>query len=230
MAVIRLMQSLPAALGELDGWRRRGVAFLAGGLSVLALAPFFATWLLYATFPICIWLIDGACAKAEASHRARMPLATVVEIGWWFGFGYFLCGLFWIGEAFLVEAEVFAWLLPLAVTLLPAGLALFYAVAMAAAVALVRDWHGAERVFALASTISAAEWLRGHVLTGFPWNVLGYALTYPDSLMQSAAVFGIYGLTWITVVSFAVPGALWREGHASSTAPPKRRVATIIAI
>jgi apolipoprotein N-acyltransferase len=234
MAVIGLMQGLPAALGALDGWRRRGIAFLAGSLSVLAMAPFFATWLLYATFPICIWLIDGACAQAcdlhQASHRQRIPLVTVAEIGWWFGFGYFLCGLFWIGEAFLVEAEVFAWLLPFAVTLLPAGLALFYALAVVAAVVLVRDWHGAKRVFALALTMSAAEWVRGHVLTGFPWNVLGYALTYPESLMQSAAIFGIYGLTWLTVACFALPGALWREGHASSTPLPKRRIATIIAV
>jgi apolipoprotein N-acyltransferase len=234
MAVIGLMQSLPAAVGALDGWRRRGIAFLAGSLSVLAMAPFFAAWLLYATFPVCIWLIDGACARAgeldHASHRQRMPFLAVAEIGWWFGFGYFLCGLFWIGEAFLVEANVFAWLLPFAVTLLPAGLALFYAVAMTAAVALVRDWHGAKRVFALALTMSAAEWLRGHVLTGFPWNVLGYALTYPESLMQSAAVFGIYGLTWLTVACFALPGALWREGHAPSIPVPKGRMATIVAV
>ncbi len=53
--------------------------------------------------------------------------------GWWFGFGYFLGGLFWIGEAFLVEKEKFGWALPFAVTLMPAGLALFWAAAAGAA-------------------------------------------------------------------------------------------------
>ena len=57
--------------------------------------------------------------------------------------------------------------------------------------------RGASRVLVLALALSATEWLRGHVLTGFPWNVLGYALTYPLPLMQSAAVFGIYGLTLV---------------------------------
>ena len=105
--------------------------------------------------------------------------------GWWFGFGYFLLGLFWIGEAFLVEADKFAWLMPFAVTLLPAGLALFTALAAGAA-RLV--WPpGIARVLVLASRCRSAEWLRGHVLTGFPWNMLGYALTWPLPLMQAAA-------------------------------------------
>ena len=45
--------------------------------------------------------------------------------GWWFGFGYFVPGLYWIGYAFLVDAPTFAWLMPFAVLGLPAYLALF---------------------------------------------------------------------------------------------------------
>ena len=47
--------------------------------------------------------------------------------GWWFGFGYFLAGLYWVGHAFLVDAKTFGWLLPFAVIGLPAGLAIFTA-------------------------------------------------------------------------------------------------------
>src|SRR5690606_38326489 len=110
--------------------------------------------------------------------------------------------LFWIGEPFLVEAERFAWLMPFAVALMPAGLALFYGGAAAAASLVWRP--GLNRVLALALALSAAEWLRGHILTGFPWNVLGYALTAPLPLMQSAGLFGIYGLTLIAVLVFTV--------------------------
>ena len=130
------IQALAERLRTLGGWRRRVAAFAAGVASVLAMAPFFAWPVLWLTLPALVWLIDGAVVRAAADALAP-PLAAAA-VGWWFGFGYFLAGLFWIGEAFLVEAEVFAWLLPLAVTLMPAGLALFYA---AAAGIAARFWR-----------------------------------------------------------------------------------------
>jgi apolipoprotein N-acyltransferase len=201
-----------AALAErlrgLVGWRRRLAAFVAGVLSVLAMAPFFLWPVLWITLPVLVWLIDGA-VRRDADRGPVRRLAAAAETGWWWGFGYFLAGLHWIGEAFLVEAELFAVFMPFAVVLMPAGLALFYAAATATAATVWKS--GAWRVVALALSLSATEWLRGHALTGFPWNVLGYALTWPAELMQSAAVLGIYGLTLATVLIFALPAILWIE-------------------
>jgi apolipoprotein N-acyltransferase len=187
------------------GWRRHALAFFAGSLSVLAFAPFFVSPVLFLTLPVLVWLIDSAST----------PKAAAVS-GWSFGFGFFFFGLFWIGEAFLVEADKFAWLLPFAVTLLPAGLALFWA---AAAGASRRIWpQGLARVIALAIVLSLAEWLRGNILTGLPWNILGYALTYPDALMQSAGLFGIYGLTLLAVAIFSSPLVILADAGAAATA------------
>ncbi len=91
------------------------------------MAPFFLWPVLFLTLPVLVWLIDGAqCRKPKARSFWQRPAVRAATAGWWFGFGYFLFGLFWIGEAFLVEADKFAWLLPFAVTLMPAGLALFH--------------------------------------------------------------------------------------------------------
>lgn len=205
-------------IAALEAWRKASVALAAGAVSVLAFAPFFLAAVLFATLPVLVWLIDGALSRGlsapgvPSDSRVRR-VARAAWIGWLFGFGYFLAGLFWVGEAFLVEAERFAWALPFAVTLLPAGLALFWAAAAAGAAVLWRPGPG--RVVALTVTISAAEWLRGHVLTGFPWNVLGYALTWPLPLMQSSGLVGIYGLTLLAVLVFAAPLVL--VAH-----PPKR--------
>lgn len=201
------VQGLRAHIAGATGYRRAGIAFTAGAVSVLAYAPFFLWPILFVTFPALVWLVDGAGSVARSTRQAALD-------GWWFGFGFFLLGLFWIGEAFLVEAEKFAWLMPFAVTLLPAGLALFWA----AATALARQlWvPGLGRLIMLALALGGAEWLRGHVLTGFPWNAIGYALTAPDVLMQSAGLLGIYGLTLWAVVIFAAP--LVALGDAKSCA------------
>jgi apolipoprotein N-acyltransferase len=185
------------------GWRRAAIAFCAGAVSALGLAPFDAWPVLFLTFPILVWLIDGS----GAGKLSGVPAAAAA--GWCFGFGYFFAGLYWIGYAFLVDAKIFGWLMPFAVTAMPAGLALFTALGTALARLLWR--RGPMRILALAVALTAAEWLRGHVLTGFPWNAYGYALTGPLVLAQSAALLGLWGLTFLAVAVFASPATLADE-------------------
>jgi apolipoprotein N-acyltransferase len=198
---------IAARLAGLGGWRRLAAAFAAGGLAALAQAPFHAVPVLWLSLPALVLLLDGTVA-ARRTAGARIAGAAVV--GWWFGFGYFLAGLWWIGAAFLVEADIFAWALPIAVAGLPAGLALFFALGTAVAALLWRP--GAARIVALAVGLSVSEWLRGHVLTGFPWNGLGTAVAAGDVLMQPAALVGAYGLVPIAVVVFAAPAAFLGPG------------------
>ena len=190
------------------GWRRRGIGFAAGALSALAQPPFFVFPILWLTFPVLVWLLDGAVGGSRRGGIRR--LAPAFFVGWWFGFGYFLAGLWWVGAAFLVDADVFGWLMPFAVLALAGGLALFWGAGTAAAQILwTDDWR---RIVALAGTLGAVEWLRGHILTGFPWNLIGYALTAGEVLMQSAALVGIYGLTVLAVLIFAAPATLAPAG------------------
>jgi apolipoprotein N-acyltransferase len=185
------------------GFRRALIAFLAGAASTLALAPLNVWPAMFVTFPVAVWLLDGAAPK-----RWRGVTAAAAA-GWWFGFGYFLAGLYWVGFAFLVDAKMFGWLMPFAVIALPAGLALFTAFGFA--LARLMWTRGAMRILVLAAALTAAEWLRGHVLTGFPWNLFGYALTTPLALAQSVALFGVWGLTFIAIAVFASPALLADE-------------------
>ncbi|MFZ0763099.1 MAG: apolipoprotein N-acyltransferase [Bradyrhizobium sp.] len=182
------------------GWKRAAIALIAGAFSSLAMAPFNAWPILFLTFPVAVWQIDGA----GAGRWRGVPAAAMT--GWWFGLGYFVPGLYWIGYAFLVDASTFAWLMPFAVLGLPAYLALFMALGFALArLFWTRD---ASRVIALAASLTMSEWLRGHALTGFPWNTLGYALTEPLALAQTASLIGLWGLTFLAVAIFASPAVL----------------------
>jgi apolipoprotein N-acyltransferase len=182
------------------GWQRAAIAFVAGAASALAMAPVDLWPVLFLTLPLLVWLVDGAAAGRWGG------ILAAAATGWWFGFGYFLAGLYWVGYAFLVDAKTFGWLLPFAVIALPAGLAIF--TGFGVALARVLWTRGPTRLLALAVALTISEWLRGHLLSGFPWNVFGYSLTGPLVLAQSAALVGLWGLTFVAVAVFASPATL----------------------
>lgn len=196
------------AVARLTGRARLAVAFAAGALGALAMAPFGLWPVLAVSFPLLVLLLDGARGEPVRPLGAR--LKTAATVGWWFGFGYFLASLWWIGAAFLVEADVFGWLLPFAVVAMPAGLALF--MALGAAVAMLLWSPGPARLAAFAFAFTVSEWLRGHVLTGFPWNTFGYAFAESLTLMQSVVLVGTYGLTFFALLLLSTPVLLRRPG------------------
>ncbi len=194
------MTRIATWVAALEGWRRAVFAATAGALSVLAFAPVHAWPVMFLTFGALVFMLDG-CHARHATLAPRLKCAAA--IGFWFGFGFFLAGLYWIAEAFLVEPWRHGWLIPFVMTAMPAGMALFFAAAAALAMAMWRP--GAGRVFALAIAFGLAEYARGHVLTGLPWNLLGYAPLGSLPLMQLAALFGVYGLSLLAVLLFASP-------------------------
>ncbi|MCA1438869.1 apolipoprotein N-acyltransferase [Ensifer sp. IC4062] len=198
------MTRLAGRIMLLSGVSRLFLAFLAGLLAVLTQPPFGIFAAAFVSFPVLVWLIDGAPGDPEKGRLAR--LWPALSIGWSFGFGYFLGGLWWLGNALLIEADLFAWALPLAVVGLPAFLALFYAFAVALARCLWSDGLG--RIAALALGFGIAEWLRGFLFTGFPWNAIGYALMPMPLMMQSASVVNLATINMLAVFVFAAPALI----------------------
>lgn len=185
------------------GIRRAAIAFVMGALSALAIEPFSIWPVMFISFPVLVWLIDGIAAA-----RGR-GILTSIFVGWCFGFGYFVAGLYWIGNAFLVDVQTFGWLMPVAIVGLPAFLALYTGLGVALARFL---WtRGAFRILTLAAALTVSEWLRGTLFTGFPWNAYGYALTSALPLAQTSALIGLWGMTFVAVAVFASPAVLADE-------------------
>ena len=208
-AVQAMMTAAATFFASLRGAGRAATAVILGALSVLAFAPVHAWPVLFLTFAALVWLLDG-CHVEHARLAARLKAAAMV--GFWFGFGYFLAGLYWVAEAFLVEPWRHGWLLPFVMTALPGGLALFFAAA--AALAMLIWVPGPARAFALAIGFFLAEFARGHVLTGLPWNLVGYSLLGSLPLMQLAALFGVYGLSLLAVLLFAAPATIFAPSQS----------------
>lgn len=198
------MERLAGRIILVWGVRRAALAVLAGAVGALALPPvgFFAA--LFVSFTVLVWLLDGVSGNPDNSYSRGLRSAFVT--GWLFGFGYFVAGLWWLGNALLVESNEFAWALPLAILGLPAVLALFYGLAAMLAKLLWSD--GVGRIAALSAAFGLVEWLRSVVATGFPWNAIGYGAMPIPLMMQSAHVVGLFGVTTLAVFVFASPALL----------------------
>ena len=190
---------LQKRIAAVSGWRRFALAAGLGALATAALPPVHLVVLLVPAFVGLVWLID-------ASPRPRAAFAA----GWWFGFGYFTAGLYWIAFALLTKPERFGWMVPFAVFGLSALIALFPACAALLTRAVRGDGPGRILVFGAAWT--ALEWVRGWAFTGFPWNLIGTAWVFSDGMIQLAAVTGVYGLSLLSVVAAAMPAVLTDGG------------------
>ena len=206
---------IPGVSWPLQGWRRRLAVILgalaAGGLAAVAHPPFgFLPGLL--GYALLLGLVDRA-------DGAR-PLRSAFWRGWLAGFAYFLIGCWWVAEAFLVDARQ-AWMAPFAASLLPAGLGLFWGAAAALYRKIAPGHVG--RVAVFAASLALFEWLRGHVLTGFPWNLPGETWAAGGAVSQFASVVGAYGLTVLTLFAAAAFAPL------ASNEDRRRRIAMAAA-
>ncbi|MBV9200860.1 MAG: apolipoprotein N-acyltransferase [Alphaproteobacteria bacterium] len=200
-------------LAETAGWRRYGLAFLLGICASAALPPVDLTPMILVAFTGLIWLDDGSVGP-WGSFR----------LGYVFGFGFFVSGLYWIAAAMFVDTASFWWLVPVAALGLPAAFALYIGAALLAtnlAVTYLR-LPAAARIFAFAVAWTIAECVRGHAFTGLPWNLIGYVWSggFPGAILmlQSVSVVGIYGLSFLTVLTASLPALL----GATSLAPLSR--------
>ena len=209
------------------GWPRRGIALAGGALGALAMPPFGFFPALSVALIVAVWLIDGS-ADQRGAGAARASLRAAFFAGWWWGFGYFLASLWWLGAAFLVDADRYAWALPFGVVALPAALALFFGFGFAVARFL---WPpGVLRIFALAFGLGLSEWLRAVLFTGFPWNELGLAFGQNLILAQISSLVGLHGWTLAVIVIGAAPATLWDRAGLRRWAPTTAAVVTLAAL
>lgn len=175
-------------------------ALFLGALSALALPPLN----LFPVLLICVPGLLGLIAEAQTRRR-------VFWLGYAFGFAHQMLGVYWITEAILIRAAEYWWLVPWAVPLLAAILAIFTAVPCLIA------WHTAgmsERVLALAGAWVLSNLALQFVATGFPWNLWGSTVELPgvagNVLIQIGSLIGIHGMTLAVMLLAAMPALSWR--------------------
>ncbi|MYE02063.1 MAG: apolipoprotein N-acyltransferase, partial [Alphaproteobacteria bacterium] len=193
-------------LAGLAGRKRFLAAAVAGIGATLAMPPLGATPALAAGLVALVWLLDGATGFRSAFLTAFA-----------FAFGFFAAGLYWVAGSFFVVGGATAAAGPLAVLGLAGLLSCFLALPAALAHRLTPP--GAGRALALAVALGLGDWLRGHLFTGFPWNLFGYAWLHVPAVEQAAAAIGIYGVGLATLaIALLLSVADWRAWTAAALA------------
>lgn len=180
---------------DLAEWRRYATMAGLGALATLALPPLYLFPILHLAFAGLVWALP-------VGLRWRTAFFT----GWWFGMGYFVSSLYWIGFAPVTYSLDLIWVLPFALVGLPILLSVFHGIA--ALLASLRKADNLHRALMLALAWGATEWLRGKILTGFPWNLVGYGWLGSDAMAQSASVFGMYGVTLLAVTAASLTAGI----------------------
>ncbi|MES2607720.1 MAG: apolipoprotein N-acyltransferase [Pseudomonadota bacterium] len=169
-------------------------AIILGALSTFSFAPLYFLPALF----VSVW---GLLRLLDNSQTSRQLFERIYS----FGFGFFTTNLYWIGFSFC--AIDLGWVGIPAVLTLSAFLALFFVIN--GFFILPFAPFTIERRIAFAVGFAICEWLRGHILTGLPWNLVGSiwgAYTWPYlndiglSILQITAWIGIYGLSFLTML------------------------------
>ncbi|SDB13787.1 apolipoprotein N-acyltransferase [Belnapia rosea] len=179
-------------------WRRQlAAAFGLGLIAALALPPVHAV-------PVLLVSIPGLLALTGAAPTAR----RAAWLGFAWGWGHGLAGIYWVTHAILTDVASFWWLVPLAAPAVAVPLALFVLPPVLVARALPAGWP---RLLGFAGSWVLAELAQGFLLTGFPWNLMGTVWAFAALPVQAAALVGVHGLSLLTVMLAGLPlVAGWR--------------------
>jgi apolipoprotein N-acyltransferase len=190
---------------------------ILSGPAWLALAAGIATAFAHPPFGVLPGILGYGLLFALVDQTdGEHPLRSAFWRAFLAGVAYFSIGCWWVAEAFLVDAAEQGWMAPFAVVLLAAGLALFWGFGGLLYRAL-RPRDTLLKVLVFAGALSLLEWTRGHILTGFPWNLPGETWRAGTPPSEAAALVGAYGLTWITLFAMAALAVPFAFGFRRST-------------
>ena len=176
--------------------------FLLGAITTLGFAPYNFTFINFFTFSILLFLIFNIKKRTQSKYRKKKSNRYFFYLGCAFGFGFFLLGNYWISIS-LTHDEMFIGLIPFALIMIPLFLSLFFGLAILFIGAFAR--RDISFIFLFSFVFSILEFLRGNLLTGFPWNLISYTWSWSPETLQILSLIGAYSLSLISITLFCIP-------------------------
>ena len=182
--------------------------FFLGAITILSFPPFNISFLNFFSFSILLFLILVVKKKTKSVYRKKKSNRYFFYLGCAFGFGFFLCGNYWITIS-LTHDEMFKALIPISLLFIPLFLSLFFGLATL----IVGPFANRNIFFILFFSLIFCifEFVRGNILTGFPWNLISYTWSWSIESIQVLSLIGSYSLSLISLTFFCIPFLFFQE-------------------
>ena len=170
------------------------ILILLGSFSSLSLPPFNYILINFLTFSF-FYILLVKVFKVTKNKK------LFFLYGWLFGLGYFISNLYWISISLTFD-ESFKFLIPLSIILVPAFLALFYGLASFLFL-ILKPKKNLSSFFLFSLIFGTIEFIRGTILTGFPWNLIAYSFSNHIEILNITSIIGTYGFNLFCISLFA---------------------------
>ena len=176
--------------------------FILGSLTVLSFEPFNLTIINFLIFPTFFYLLVYINKKSKGVYRKKPYKKNLFIFGLVFGFGFYLCGVSWITNSLTFD-ENFKFLIPFAFIFIPLFLSLFLGITTLIIGPYLRLNSISLLIFS--ASLSLSDYLRAHVLSGFPWNLWAYSTATMNEILQIVNIVGIYSYNLLVITIFTSP-------------------------
>ena len=180
--------------------------FLIGSLSTLSFQPFNLTFVNFLILPIFFYLIVYINKKSKSVYRKKPYKKNLFYFGTAFGFGFYLSGIHWITNALTFD-ENFKILIPFGLILIPLFLSLFFSLITLLVGPLLN--LNFQSIIFFSASLAISDYLRGKILTGFPWNFWAYSFSWSAEIIQILSKIGLFAFNLISITLFMLPAVLF---------------------
>ena len=176
------------------------ILFLLGGFSSFSLPPYNLYLINFISYTfLFLFLIE-----AKNSNKSKFYFFLY---GWFFGFGFFICSLYWISISLTFD-DNFKFLIPISTIFIPAFISIFFGISTLITKFFLSQKKIITSILIFSLVFSITEYVRGIVLTGFPWNLVAYSFSNQIEFIQINSMTGIYGFNLLSITLFTVPALL----------------------
>ena len=176
--------------------------FILGCLTVFSFQPFNYTFINFLILPLLFYLTVYIKKKSKSVYRKKPYKKNFFLFGTFFGFGFFLCGIYWITNSLTFD-DSFTFLIPIGLIVIPLFLSLFFSIP----ILLVGPFLNLNfvSIFLFSGSLGLFDYIRSKIFTGFPWNLWAYSFSWFNELIQILDKSGLFAFNLIIISIFTLP-------------------------